>query len=73
MNEQLREFLIAPRFVPFRVRLNDGSVYEVPSKAHAWFGTGRSGLLFVENDSGPASVIQIRNIVAVETPGARSE
>jgi hypothetical protein len=68
MNEQLREFLIAPRFVPFRVRLNDGSVYDVPSKEHAWFGTGRSGLLFVENDSGAASVIQIRNIVAVETP-----
>jgi hypothetical protein len=67
MNEQLREFLIAPRFVPFRVRLNNGSVYEVPSKEHAWFGTGRSGLLFVENDSGAASVIQIRNIVAVET------
>ena len=68
MNEQLREFLIAPRFVPFRVRLNDGSVYEVPSKEHAWFGTGRSGLLFIERDSGAASVIQIRNIVAVETP-----
>jgi hypothetical protein len=63
MNEQLREFLIAPRFVPFRVRLND-----VPSKEHAWFGTGRSGLLFIEGDSGAASVIQIRNIVAVETP-----
>jgi hypothetical protein len=68
MNEQLREFLIAPRFVPFRVRLSDGSVYDVPSKDHAWFGTGRSGLLFVENDSGAASVIQIRNIVAVGTP-----
>ena len=70
MNEQLREFLIAPRFVPFRVRLNDGSVYEVPSKEHAWFGTGRSGLLFVEGDSGAASVIQIRNIVAVESSGS---
>lgn len=67
MNEQLRQFLIAPRFVPFWVRLNDGSVYEVPSKEHAWFGTGRSGLLFVENDSGAASVVHIRNIVAVET------
>jgi hypothetical protein len=52
------------------VRLNDGSVYEVPSKEHAWFGTGRSGLLFIENDSGAASVIQIRNIVAVETSGS---
>ncbi|MBV9733799.1 MAG: hypothetical protein JO275_13575 [Verrucomicrobia bacterium] len=68
MNEQLREFMIAPRFVPFRVRLNDGSVYDVPSRDHAWFGTGRSGLLFVERDTGAASVIQIRNIVAVETP-----
>jgi hypothetical protein len=67
MNEKLRHFLIAPSFVPFRVRLSDGSVYEVPSKEHAWFGTGRSGLLFVENDSGAASIIQIRNIVAVET------
>jgi|GEM_PF-5657847 hypothetical protein len=70
MNEQLREFLIAPRFVPFQVRLNDGSVYGVPSKEHAWFGTGRSGLLFIEGDSGAASIIQIRNIVAVETPGS---
>jgi hypothetical protein len=70
MNDQLREFFIAPRFVPFRVRLNDGSVYGVASKEHAWFGTGRSGLLFVENDSGAASVIQIRNIVAVETSQA---
>lgn len=69
MNEQLRELLIAPSFVPFRVRLNDGSVYDVPSKEHAWFGTGRSGLLFVEGDSGAAAVIQIRNIVAVETEG----
>jgi hypothetical protein len=68
MNEQLREFLLAPRFVPFRVRLNDGSVYEVPSREHAWFGTGRSGLLFIEGNSGAASVIQIRNIVVVETP-----
>lgn len=67
MNEQLRRFLVAPSFVPFRVRLNDGSAYQVPSKEHAWFGTGRSGLLFVEDDSGAASVIQIRNIVAVET------
>jgi hypothetical protein len=70
MNEQLKQFLIAPSFVPFQVRLNDGSVYEVPSKAHAWFGTGRSGLLFIENDSGAASLIQIRNIVAVETSGS---
>jgi len=70
MNEQLRELLIAPRFVPFQVRLNDGSVYVVPSKEHAWFGTGRSGLLFVEGDTGAASVIQIRNIVAVETSGS---
>jgi hypothetical protein len=69
MNEQLREFMIAPRFVPFRARLNDGSVYEVPSRDHAWFGTGRSGLLFVERGTGAASVIQIRNIVAVETTG----
>jgi hypothetical protein len=67
MNEQLRECLIAPSFVPFRMRLNDGSVYEVASKENAWFGTGRSGLLFVENDSGATSVIHIRNIVAVET------
>jgi hypothetical protein len=67
MNEQLREFMIAPRFVPFRVRLNDGSVYDVPSRDHAWFGTGRSGLFFVEGDTGAASIIQIRNIVAVET------
>jgi hypothetical protein len=67
MNEQLREFLIAPKFVPFRAWLNDDWVYEVASKEHAWFGTGRSGLLFVENDSGAASVIHIRNIVAVET------
>ena len=67
MNEQLGEFLIAPRFVPFRLRLNDGSIYEVPSKEHACFDTGRSGLLFVENDSGAASVIQFRNVVAVET------
>jgi hypothetical protein len=72
MNEQLRELLIAPRlFCPFQVRLNDGSVYEVPSKEHAWFGTGRSGLLFIEKDSGAASVIQIRNIVAVETSVSR--
>jgi hypothetical protein len=70
MNEQLRKFLIAPRFVPFQVRLNDGSIYEVPSKEHAWFGTGRSGLLFVEDNSGAASVIYIRNIVAVETSGS---
>jgi hypothetical protein len=70
MNEQLKQFLIAPSFVPFQVRLNDGSVYEVPSKEHAWFGTGRSGLLFIENDSGAASLIQIRNIVAVETSGS---
>jgi hypothetical protein len=69
MNEQLKMFLIAQRFAPFRVRLNDGSVYEVPSKEHAWFGTGRSGLLFIENDSGAAAVIQIRNIVAVESSG----
>ena len=39
------------------------------SKEHAWFGTGRWGLLFVEDDSGAASVIQIRNIVAVEMSG----
>ena len=70
MNE-LRKFLIAPRFVPFQVRLNDGSVYEVPSKEHAWFGTGRSGLLFVEDDSGAASVIQIRNIGCGEDVGER--
>ncbi|MBV9875410.1 MAG: hypothetical protein JO025_11825 [Verrucomicrobia bacterium] len=70
MNEQLREFMIAQRFVPFRVRLNDGSVYDVPSRDHAWFGTGRSGLLFVERDTGAASIIQIRNIVAVETAGS---
>ena len=62
--------MIAPRFVPFRVRLNDGSVYDVPSRDHAWFGTGRSGLLFVERETGAASVIQIRNIVTVETPGS---
>jgi hypothetical protein len=70
MSEQIRELLMAPRFIPFRVRLNDGSVYDVPSREHGWFGTGRSGLLFVENDSGAASVIQIRNIVAVETSGS---
>jgi hypothetical protein len=70
MNERLREFVIAPRFVPFRVRLNDGSVYNVPSRDHTWFGTGRSGLLFVEGDTGEASIIQIRNIVAMETPGS---
>ena len=63
-------FLDRPSFVPFRVRLSDGSVYEVPSIEHAWFGTGRSGLLFVENNSGAASVIQIRNIVAVQTSGS---
>jgi hypothetical protein len=68
MNEQLKKLMTAPRFVPFRVRLDDGSVYEVPSKEHAWLGTGRSSLLLVENDSGAAAVIQIRNIVAVETP-----
>jgi hypothetical protein len=62
--------MIAPRFVPFRVRLNDGSVYDVPSRDHAWFGTGRSGLLFVERETGAASVIQIRKIVTVETPGS---
>jgi hypothetical protein len=70
MNEQLKMFLIVQRFAPFRVRLNDGSVYEVPSKEHAWFGTGRSGLLFIENDSGAAAVIQIRNIIAVESSGS---
>jgi hypothetical protein len=70
MNEQLRECMIAPRFVPFRVRLNDGSVYDVPSRDYALFGTGRSGLLFVERETGAASVIQIRNIVTVETPGS---
>jgi hypothetical protein len=69
MNEQLRELLFARAFVPFSVRLNDGSVYEVPSKEHAWFGTGRSGLLLIEGDSGGAAVIQIRDIVSVETPG----
>ena len=42
------------------MRSNDGSVCEVPSKEHAGFGTGRSGLLFIENDSGAASVV-IRN------------
>jgi hypothetical protein len=52
------------------VRLNDGSVYNVPSRDHTWFGTGRSGLLFVEGDTGAASIIQIRNIVAMETPGS---
>ena len=69
MDEQLREFMIAPRFVSFRVRLNDGAVFDVPSRDHAWFGTARSGLLFVERGTGAASVIQIRNIVAVETTG----
>jgi hypothetical protein len=67
MDEQLREFLLAPRFVPFRVRLNDGSVYEVPSREHAWFGPGRSGLV-IEGNSGAESLIPIHNIVVVETP-----
>jgi hypothetical protein len=71
MNEQLRELLIAPRFLPFQVRLDDGSGYEVPSKEHAWFGTGRSGLLFIENDSGAASVIQIRKGAAADTGSGR--
>jgi hypothetical protein len=53
--------------VPFRVRMNDGSVYAVASREHAWLGTGRAGVLFVEADSGAASMLEIRSIVAVET------
>ncbi|HET9376714.1 MAG TPA: hypothetical protein VFO40_17195 [Chthoniobacterales bacterium] len=67
MNEQLKELIQAREFVPFRVRMNDGSVYAVASREHAWLGTGRAGVLFVEADSGAASMLQIRNIVAVET------
>jgi hypothetical protein len=47
--------------------MNDGSVYSVLSREHAWLGTGRAGVLFVEADSGAASLLQIRSIVAVET------
>jgi len=67
MNEQLKELIQAREFVPFRVRMNDGSVYAVASREHAWLGTGRAGVLFVEADSGAASMLQIRSIVAVET------
>jgi hypothetical protein len=67
MNEQLKELIQAREFVPFRVRMNDGSVYSVLSREHAWLGTGRAGVLFVEADSGAASLLQIRSIVAVET------
>jgi hypothetical protein len=67
MNEQLKELIQASEFVPFRVRMNDGSIYLVPSREHAWLGTGRAGVLFVEADSGAASMLQVRSIVAVET------
>jgi hypothetical protein len=67
MDEQLKELIQAREFVPFRVRMNDGSVYSVLSREHAWLGTGRAGVLFVEADSGAASLLQIRSIMAVET------
>jgi hypothetical protein len=67
MNEQLKQLIQASEFVPFRVRMNDGSIYLVPSREHAWLGTGRAGVLFVEADSGAASMLQVRSIVAVET------
>ncbi len=67
MNEQLKELIYATEFVPFRVWMNDGSVYSVLSREHAWLGTGRTGILFVEADSGAASVLQIRSIAAIET------
>jgi hypothetical protein len=38
MNEQLKELIQAREFVPLRVRMNDGSVYAVASREHAWLG-----------------------------------
>ena len=66
MNERLKGLIQATEFVPSRIRMNDGSVYSVPSREHAWLGTGRAGILYVEADSGASSALQIRNIVAVE-------
>jgi hypothetical protein len=33
--EQIREYLTAKDFVPFRLHLSDGATYDIPSRDHA--------------------------------------
>ena len=66
MLEQLRSLLAEVSFIPFVVKVNDGSAYPVPSREHAWLGSGRSGLLFVEDDHGSVQIVALRNVASLE-------
>jgi len=66
MLEQLKAMLAGVSFIPFVVKVNDGSAYPVPSREHAWLGSGRSGLLFVEDDRGSVQIVALRNISSLE-------
>ncbi len=66
MLEQLKAMLAEMSFIPFVVKVNDGSAYPVPSREYAWLGSGRSGLLFVEDDRGSVQIVALRNIASLE-------
>jgi hypothetical protein len=66
MLQQLKSMLAEVAFIPFVVKVNDGSAYPVPSREHAWMGSGRSGLLFVEDDHGSVQIIALGNVASLE-------
>jgi len=68
MNEQLSRILDAPRFVPFRVRLNEAQSMRCFQRT-CWSAQGGRGCFSSKTIPGAASVIHIRNIVAVVDAG----
>jgi hypothetical protein len=68
MLDQVRGFLKETQFTPFKVKLANGVVYDVPTPDHAWITPGgMGGRLIVGTDDGLAHIISPVMIVELES------
>ncbi|MDD5201065.1 MAG: hypothetical protein PHC88_14835 [Terrimicrobiaceae bacterium] len=68
MLDQVRVLLKEVPFAPFKVKLANGSSYDVPSSDHAWITPGGlGGRLIVGTDDGLAHIISPVMIVEIES------
>lgn len=67
MLDQIRTLLKEAPFTPFKVKLANGVIYEVPTPDHAWITPGgMGGRLIVGTDDGLAHIISPVMVIEIE-------